>query len=75
MYTKIDNMGKVQNITRNYNKIIFNISFINNFTNLKFYNILLLNSNFDCIRKKKLLQFTCYIIVKKYSLFQELYNI
>ena len=31
-------MEKVQNVIKKYNKIIFQISFINNLTNLKFYN-------------------------------------
>ena len=35
---KIINMQKIQNMIKKYNKIIFKISFINNLTNLKFYN-------------------------------------
>ena len=46
---KTDNMKKKQNITKKYNKIILKISFINNFTNLKFYNFFVLNSDFGCI--------------------------
>ena len=43
---KIDNMKK-------YNKIVFIISFINNFINLKFYNFFVLSSDFGSIQKKK----------------------
>ena len=49
---KIDNMKKIQNIIKNYKKIIFKISFIKNFTNLKFYNFFVLSSNFGCIQEK-----------------------
>ena len=57
---KINNMKKIQSIIKKYNKIIFKISFINNFTNLKFYNFFVLSSHFDRIKKKSL-QFPCYI--------------
>ena len=33
---KIDNMEKLQNVIKKYNKIIFKLSFIPNFTNLKY---------------------------------------
>ena len=46
---KIDNMIKIQNIIKKYNKIIFKISFINNFTNLKFHHFFILSSDFRCI--------------------------
>ena len=35
---KIDIIKKIQNIIKKNNKIIFKISFMNNLTNLKFYN-------------------------------------
>ena len=44
-----------------YNKIIFKISVINNFTNLRFYNFFVLSSDFCCIQEKIIIQFTCYI--------------
>ena len=53
-------MKKIQNIIKKYNKIVFKISFINNFTILKFYNFFVLSSDFCCIQEKWL-QFTCYI--------------
>ena len=43
---------KIQNIIKKYNKIISKISFINNFTNLKFYNFFALSSVFGCIQEK-----------------------
>ena len=58
---KIDNMKKIQNIK--YNKIIFKISFIINFTNLKFYNFFVLSSDFGCIQEKMITIFTYYITV------------
>ena len=45
-------MKKIQNIIEKYNKIIFKISFIDNLTNLKFYNFFVLSSDFGCIQKK-----------------------
>ena len=50
--TKIGNMKKIQNIIKKYNKIIFEISFINNIKNLKFYNFFVLSSDFVCIQEK-----------------------
>ena len=44
-------MKKLQNIIKKYNKIIFKNFFINNFTNLKFYNFIVLSSDFGCIKK------------------------
>ena len=49
---KINNMKKVQNIIKKYNKMISTISFINNFTNFKFYNFSVLSSDFGCIQEK-----------------------
>ena len=49
---KIYNIEKIQNIIKKYNKIVFKISFINNFTNLKFYNFFVLSSDFGCIQRK-----------------------
>ena len=48
---KIYIMEKIQNIIKKYNKTIYKISFINHFTNLKFYNFFVLSSDFDCIFK------------------------
>ena len=45
-------MTQIQNIIIKYNKIIFKISFINNSTNLMFYNFFFLSSDFGCIKKK-----------------------
>ena len=45
-------MKKIQKIIEKYNTIIFKISFINNFTNLKFYNFFVLSSEFGCIQEK-----------------------
>ena len=45
-------MKKIQNIIEKYNKIIFKISFVNNFTNLKFYNFNVLSSDFGCTQEK-----------------------
>ena len=49
---KIDNMNKIQKNSKKYNKIIFKISSINNFTNLKFYNFFVLNPDFGWIQEK-----------------------
>ena len=45
-------MKKIQNIIKKSNKIIFEISSINNFTNLKFYNFFVLISDFGRIEEK-----------------------
>ena len=55
----MDNMKKIQKIIKKYNKIIFKISFINNFTNLKFYNFFILSSDFGCIQEKMI---TIYLL-------------
>ena len=57
---KIENMEKIQNIIKKYNKIIFKISFINNFTNLKFYNLFVLSSDFGCIRENTIKIYMLY---------------
>ena len=49
---KTDNVKKLQDMVKKYNKIIFKISFINNFTNLKFYNFFVLSSEFGYIQEK-----------------------
>ena len=61
---KIDNMKKIQNIIKKYNKLIFKISFINNFTNLKFYNFFVLSLDFGCIQKKII---TIYLLHYRHS--------
>ena len=43
-------MKKIQNIIEKYNKIIFKISFINNFTNLKFSNFFVLLSKSESVK-------------------------
>ena len=45
-------MNKIENIIKDYIKIIFKISFINNFTNLKFYNFFVQSLDFGCIQEK-----------------------
>ena len=60
---KINNMKKVQNIIKKYNKIIFKISFINNLANFEFYNFFVLSSDFGSIQEK--------MITFTYSLFQK----
>ena len=52
---KIDNMKKIQNIIKKWNKIIFEISF----TNFKFYNFFVLSSDFGCIQEKMI---TIYLL-------------
>ena len=45
-------MKKIQNIIKKYDKIILKIFFINNFTNLKFYNFFVLTSDLTALKKK-----------------------
>ena len=81
-------MKKIQYIIKKYHKIIFKISFMNNFTNLKIYNFLVLSSDFGCIQEKMITIYSIHywhstwilfwnepINVKKFSLFQELFEI
>ena len=45
-------MKKNLNIIKKYNKTIFKISLINNFTNFMSYNFFVLSSDFVCIQEK-----------------------
>ena len=52
-------MKKIQKIIKKYNKIILNISPINNFTNLKVYKFFVLSSDFGYIEEKMI---TIYLL-------------